>query len=328
MKTRLLLKNVFILAFFLQISGLFAQTDAADWDLSLNGGIGMSNILVEGASFGLIFEPRVPISANLMAGSKNGISYSTDGIIALETQLYLRWNFLNFPLGSGPSANSINLFIQGGIGFLGALNGPNRDFDVRDSRSSLLFDFTAGVTIPLSSRWSIEPSARAGYPFMFGFAITAGYKFPLASSKTEYIEVIQIPPPSEIIKRVMITQVEYIIFAPDRYRFNEYLDADARSLNELVINHVAQILRDNPNYLVRVEGHANPVSHEPGEIEELAVLSANRANEVARLLMARGVKEEQIVLIFYGGSRIIASDRDHWNMNRRVELIVVEVNTN
>jgi outer membrane protein OmpA-like peptidoglycan-associated protein len=345
------------------LNGLYAQPvlineNTKFW--SLNGGLATSDILVDGASFGLVIEPRFDLfpNINLMIGSKNGINYSTDGIISLETQVYLRWNFWQ-PVIFGFSTD---VFIQGGVGFLGALNGPDRPFDVRDSRSSLLGDLTAGITIPLSSRWQIEPSFRFGYPFIIGFAVTAGLKFPfnttrietrtetvietrfetrpevrvetiteagvetIIETRVEYVEVVRMPPAEEIIKRIMITQVEYIIFGADSFVFNQGIDADARALNELVIGQTARVLTGNPNLKIRIEGHANPVTHEITEIQELAILSENRANEVARLLRARGVREDQIIVVAYGGERAIASDRDHWNINRRVELIVIQVN--
>jgi outer membrane protein OmpA-like peptidoglycan-associated protein len=338
MKLQLFYKKLvfLLLPFLLLINGINAQTVFPDLDipyLSLNVGAGMSDILVDGASFGLIIEPRLPLTPNIMLGSKNGISFSTDRIIALETQVYLRWNFLRFFVDEDdPFQNSWNLFIQGGIGFLGAFKGSDRGFYIRDTRSSWLGDITVGINIPLSQRWNIEPSVRVGYPFIVGFAITAGYKFPL-SRETQYqrtpvIEYVEVrPPASEVIKRIMIAQVEYIIFAPDSSLFNIGIDADARALNELVIRHIVEILNENPDYLVRIEGHANPVTHLPEEIEELAVLSEARANTVANLLRSRGVREEQMVIIIHGGSRIIASERSHWNMNRRVELIVIQVNT-
>lgn len=317
---------VFLL-FFLIISGINAQSEESNWDFSywmLNGGIGMSDILVDGLSFGFIIEPKIPLTSSLMLGSKNAINFSTDGIIALETQVFLRWNFLTFNLFD----RDINAFIQGGLGFLGAIKGPYNRFDPRDTRSSLLADFTAGITIPLTSSLNIEPSVRFGYPFIFGLSVTAGYKFPLPQ-KTEYIERpgAAAATANEIIRRIIITQVEYILFGGDIYRYNEGIDADARSLNDLVLNQVSQILRENRDLHVRIEGHANPVTREPAEIQELAVLSERRANEVARLLRARGVRDEQIVLIALGGTRTIASDHAHWNMNRRVELIIIQMDT-
>jgi len=312
---------VLLLSFLINFSNAQTRVDVLDlsyWVLS--GGIGVNDILVDGASFGFLLDPRLSLTQNLMIGSKNGINFSTDGIIALETQLFLRWKFFQLDIQN----KTIPVFIQGGAGFLGALKGPYKHYDIRDSRSSLLGDITAGVTIPVNSRWFIEPSFRVGYPFISGFSITAGYKFPIPKG-TEHIEVIREISASEVIRRIMISQVEYIIFGPDISRFNVGIDADARSLNEMVINHIVQVLRENPNYLIRIEGHANPVTHEQSEIEELTALSAARANEVARILRSRGIRNEQMVVVVHGGTRVLATDHDHWNMNRRVELIIIQV---
>jgi hypothetical protein len=309
---------------------LYAQTDNPIQNtsyFSLEGGAGTSDVLVEGLSFSFLINPKFSLTPSFAIGAKNIFHVSTDDIMALETQVFLRWNFLR--LGKqGASGNTTDIFIQGGIGFLGAFKGN----DVKDSRASLLADATVGVTIPLSSSWYIEPSFRTGYPFIGGAAITVGRKFPLSRRQfheLEYVEVIKMLPASEIIKRIMITQVEYIIFAPNNSGFNYGVDRDARALNELVIEHTAKILRENPDFRIRIEGHANPVSHEPGEIEELLTLSTARANEVARQLVQKGVQEEQIIIIAYGGARVVAgaTDHDHWNMNRRVELIIIQVDT-
>jgi len=335
------MKRVFLILTFIFITfGLNAQNKSVNWDVShwvLAGGIGMSDILVDGTSYGIIFDPKLNLTPSTMLGSKNGLYFSTDGIIALETQAYFRWNFLRIPPGNkSASPNTTDIFIQGGIGLIGALKGPSAIElpNKEKTRSSLLFDATAGVTIPLNSRWHIEPSIRGGYPFWTGFAVTAGYKFPIlqqtnvyqeGQTVTEYVEVIKT---NEIIKRIMITQVEYIIFGPDVSVFNTGIDADARSLNELVLDHIAQLLKNDPNFRVRIEGHANPVTYAPGEIQVLSALSANRANEVARILREKGVEEEQIIVVALGGSRTLTSDHDRWNMNRRVELIVIQGDVN
>jgi len=310
---------------------LYAQVDSLNRDfssrdtpyISLDGGIGTSDVLVDGMSFSVLLNPKLSLTPAFMIGSKNIFHFTTDNIMALEAQAFFRWNLLRL----GSSQATTDIFIQGGAGFLGAFKGS----DVKNSRASVLADFTAGVTIPLSSRWYIEPSVRTGYPFIGGAAITFGHRFPLTKKVVfhdlEYVEVIRNLPPSEIIKRIAINQVEYVLFAPDSARFNTGIDRDAQSLNELVINHISQVLRENPDFHVRLEGHANPVTHASGEIDELITLSINRANEVARQLRQRGVREEQIVVIGYGGARIVANDHDHWNMNRRVELIIIQVDT-
>ena len=328
-------------------NGLFAQWEFPAGDFwSLDGGIGMGNIGVDGASFQLVVDPKLWLSPALMVGSRAGMAFSfeTEGyhsrlgnILTLETQVYLRWNFLR--LGDNPE-KLINIFAQGGIGLLASYRGEDNPFDdVTETRGSFLADAAVGVTIPFTPRWHIEPSVRAGYPHIWGFTVTAGYKFPLPQKtiikegqdrieiqdRVEYVDVIRT---NEIIRRIMISQVEYILFGPDISQFNVGLDADGRALNELVINNIGQVLKDNPDFRVRLEGHANPVYNNPEEIQVLAALSENRANEVSRLLRERGVREEQIVIVYFGGNRILTSEQQRWNLNRRVEMIVVQGDVN
>ena len=268
-----------------------------------------------------------------MIGNKNKLNFASDGIIALETQAYFRWNFLRLASKKlGTSGNTTNFFIQGGMGMIGALRGPDYASgpNEKNTRASLLFDATTGITIPLGSKWHIEPSIRGGYPFVVGFALTVGYKFPLPL-RTVYqnsIEYVEVERTNEIMRRILITQIEYIIFGPDISRFNAEIDSDARALNELVIDHVAKTLTGNPSLRVRIEGHANPVTHAPDEIQVLSALSENRANEVARLLRERGVEEDQIIVVALGGTRAIAHERDRWNVNRRVELMIIQGDIN
>jgi len=308
----------------LTLNAVYAQTGSdnlapygEEQYFALNGGLGTSNLLIMGTSFGLSADAHFLFVPNLAGGIKSGVSFSSDEITFLETQLFIRWYYLNPQLGF--LNNRINLFLQGGVGLLGAFRGS----EAQDSRSSLLFDLTTGVTIPLASNWHIEPSIRGGYPFFYGFTLTVGHKFHLPR-RTVYREL----PPNEIIRKIMISSVEYIIFAPNISRFNEELDANTRSLNDLIINQVAQILKEHPEFRVRVEGHANPVTNNPNEVSELYTLSTERANEIARLLTARGVKQEQIVVIAHGGARVITSSREEWSRNRRVELIVIQIDSN
>jgi hypothetical protein len=327
-----------LLVFTTIINGLYAQTEFPAGDFwSLDAGAGMSNILVHGIPAQIILDPKLWLSPPLMVGSRLGVSYSNEtdsrNILTFEGQVYLRWNFLRL----GRPERTINIFLQAGIGLISAYRGTDTPFDdVTMTRGSILFDAAAGITIPLSPKWHIEASIRGGYPHIVGFSITAGYKFPLPqktiyqdfSSGTENIETVRMLPPVEIIKRTMISSVEFILFGPDIGEYNIGIDHDAQGLNELALNSTAKLLMDNPDFLVRVEGHANPVTTNPREADELMALGAKRAHEVAEQLKARGVSEEQMVIISYGGTRTVTSDHDIWNRNRRVELIVIQVDTN
>jgi len=320
------------LVFFSLINGLYAQTDFPVGDFwSFDAGVGMTDILVRGESFQFILDPKLWLSPPLMVGSRLGVNYSVDkesrDIITFEGQVYLRWNFLR--LGKNPE-KKVNIFLQGGLGLISAYRGSdNNPFDdVTQTRGSIMADAAAGVTIPLTPRWHIEPSVRGGYPHIAGAGLTIGYKFPLPQrTKTQYIEVIKTLPPNEIIKRIMISEVEFILFGPDIGRYNIGIDRDAQGLNELVLNSITKTLKENSNLRVRIEGHANPVTTDPHEADELMTLSTLRANVVAEQLKAKGVNEEQMVVIAYGGTRTVTSEHDIWNRNRRVELIVIQVNT-
>lgn len=335
---------LFTAVFILIINGLFAYDEFPAGNYwSLNAGFGMSDILVDGLSYQFIIDPKLWLSPMFMIGSKTGVNLSFEdkndnnklsNILTLETQAYFRWNFLR--LGHNP-LRKINLFVQGGLGVLASYRGKDNPFDdVTLTRGSLLAEGSAGVTIPLSNRWHIEPSFRAGYPHIMGGAITAGYKFPLKQrtvyqnlpARTEVIQIIRGIPPNEIISRIMISAVEFVLFGPDIGRYNVGIDNDAVALNELILNHTADLLRQNPNFRARIEGHANPITEDPNEADELMTLSAIRSHAVADQLKSRGIRDEQMVVISFGGTRTVTSDHDIWNRNRRVEIIIIQVDTN
>jgi len=123
----------------------------------------------------------------------------------------------------------------------------------------------------------------------------------------------------------MVTAVEYIIFGPDTSKYNVGIDKDARGLNELALDYTAKTLVENPDYLVRIEGHANPFTVDPSEYDELMLLSSMRANTITEQLKAKGVSEEQMVVIAFGGTKTATSDYNSRNRNRRVELIIIKV---
>ncbi|MCL2601198.1 MAG: OmpA family protein [Treponema sp.] len=296
---------------------------------ALDAGIGISNFLVEGTPLPtIIIDPKLWLSPRLTVGSRAGFTYAVEpdehNILTFEGQVYLRWNFLTF----GKTENPANIFAQGGLGLVSAYRGWDSVFDeVTRTRGSLLFDAALGITVPISERWHFEPSVRGGYPHIWGVSLTAGYKFPLPKSFTREttIQVIQGVPPSEIIRHVLISAVEFVLFGPDIGSYNVGIDPDARQLNELVLNYAARTLRENPNFRVRIEGHANPYTISASEADELMTLSAMRSNVVAEQLRLRGVPEDQIVIVSFGGTRTATSEWDVRNRNRRVELIILQV---
>jgi len=318
---------------FLYIDKLYAQTEFPAGDFwALDAGLGASTILVKGQSFQLVIDPKIWLSPPLMVGSKLGVNYSTEedtsNILTFEGQVYLRWNFLR--LGKDEN-KKINIFTQAGLGMLSAYRGWGSDVfdDVTRTRGSLLADAAVGVTVPLTQRWHIEGLVRGGYPHLFGTSITVGYKFPLPEKKIyQRIEIDKTMPANEIIKIIKITSIEYILFGPDIGSYNIGIDRDAQQLNELVLNQIAKDLNENKDYRIRIEGHANPYTINHSEAEDLMALSALRSNTVAEQLRQRGVSDDQIVIIAYGGTRTATSEWDIRNRNRRVELMVIQIDLN
>jgi len=307
----------------LAVAGSFsAHADRWDRYWSLDIGVASSDILIQGVSFGLVLDPRVAITPAISIGSRNVFNFSTDettNIVALETLAYIRWNFLRW----GTPERPFNAFAQTGAGLIAAYRGDSP----RMTRGSVLADVTAGANIPLGERWHVEPALRVGYPIIMGATLTAGIRFPIRErTRTEISEVIRTIPPVEIVRRIAIAQSEFIIFGPDISAFNYGIDEDAIALNDLIINYTAETLRENPRYVVRIEGHANPLTYTPSQVAALVALSEERANEVAAILRNMGVPDEQIaVAASHGGTRIAARDFDHRNMNRRVELLIKEI---
>jgi len=324
MKTFKLRISFSLITLFVLVSALYAQTDfPAGHYWSLDAGVGISDLLVSGSSFQIVIDPKLWISPALTVGSKMGINYSSEedtyDILTFEGQVYLRWNFLR----PGKKENPTNIFIQGGLGLVSSYRGWDNVFDdVTRTRGSLLADAALGVTIPLSERWHIEPLIRGGYPHIWGASITAGYKFKLPQSR-ETIKTVTKMEYNEIIKHIKISAIEFVIFGPDIGNYNVGIDRDAQQLNELIIIGTAKFLIENPQYRVRIEGHANPYTITESEIEDLMALSTMRADVVAQQLRDRGVSDDQMVIVAFGGTRSATSEWDVRNRNRRVELMLI-----
>jgi len=364
------------LALIMLSGGLYAQTEIPSEDYwSLDAGVGMTDILIKGLSYQLLVDPKISISSPLMVGTRMEINYSTDKIFSLDNQIYLRWNFLRLGYPEKP----VNIFIQSGVGLLVAYRGGENGLfnDATKSRGSFLVDAAAGVTLPLSSDWHIEPSIRIGYPHIAGISVTIGRKIPFRAEQNKYscekyssaAEPVISEPNTEqsnvniesdkkknepILNDVVnaesvtlgsdteqsnvnidsnnrklnglifsdIAYAESVMFGADIEQYNVNVDSDTRKRNESVLNEIVKMLKKNPNYRVRIEGHANPFVSNPSKANGLIAFSKRRADTIAEQLRARGVDEKQMLVIAFGGTRPISGNKNRTEMNRRVELIV------
>jgi chemotaxis protein MotB len=87
-----------------------------------------------------------------------------------------------------------------------------------------------------------------------------------------------------------------------------------------VFQRVIKLMQDN-NWTLFVEGYAEPGerSLRDSTIDAFA-LSAQRATQVTRSLIQRGVRPEKITTVFYGDTRAVKGDK-----NRKVEFVLRKV---
>ncbi|GAA4374329.1 hypothetical protein GCM10023186_05800 [Hymenobacter koreensis] len=88
------------------------------------------------------------------------------------------------------------------------------------------------------------------------------------------------------------------------------------------LNRLARTLTDNPTVRIRLEGHTDNV----GPADKNQQLSEERVAEVRRYLVTRGVAEERIATVGYGGSKPrVSNDREETRkLNRRVEFTITK----
>ncbi|MDR2468021.1 MAG: OmpA family protein [Spirochaetaceae bacterium] len=87
------------------------------------------------------------------------------------------------------------------------------------------------------------------------------------------------------------------------------------------LNTVRQVLKDNPDYQLLIEGFANPVTNTKIEEPELQRLSSERAKETETWFVRDGVGRERLITIGEGG---ISDNRTQRAKNRRVQLTVIK----
>jgi peptidoglycan-associated lipoprotein len=100
-----------------------------------------------------------------------------------------------------------------------------------------------------------------------------------------------------------------------------YFDFDSsevRAADQDVVSRHAMQLGDNPNWRVRLEGHAD----ERGSREYNIGLGERRAQAVRQMLMIQGVSAAQISTVSFGEERPVAfgSSEEDYAQNRRVEF--------
>ncbi len=127
-------------------------------------------------------------------------------------------------------------------------------------------------------------------------------------SPTEEIRTEPVPPPSS--RRIVLRGVHF-----------DFNKTDIRPDSRPALNEAAELLKQNPNVRISVEGHTDAIGSDAYNEQ----LSTKRAEAVFRYLVNHGVDPEHMAVVGYGKRRPVAdNDTDSGRaQNRRVELHVV-----
>jgi len=162
----------------------------------------------------------------------------------------------------------------------------------------------------------------------------------LTDEQIKYI--IQQQPPQIILQTLNIIDIEYIIFAGSTSKYNGPHEAGANtdltpqetSSNNASVAAIAKALKDNPDYLIMLHGHANPTAFSDAEIGDLMKLSEDRAKAVEAELRTQfkainsgvDIEDKRVSVSGYGGEKVLFGQNSAYTaLNRRVEMILVWV---
>ncbi len=173
---------------------------------------------------------------------------------------------------------------------------------------------------------SMQLSASSG---KFKLTLDAGNKYAYVASAKGYFPVsgafdlTQTKGGQEVSSEIVLNPVAVgeaitlnnIYF--DTGKFN-LLPASSAELDRL-----AQLMRDNPNMEIRVEGHTDNL----GDFDKNVELSQNRANAVKKYLIGKGIDFARIESKGLGSTRPVSkgSSESERRRNRRVEFVVIKM---
>jgi len=126
------------------------------------------------------------------------------------------------------------------------------------------------------------------------------------------------PAPTPPQERVVVTEEQIITLEPIYFDFDK---STIKPVSYPVLDQVAQVMRDRPTVIVRVEGHTDSV----GSDKYNQRLSERRAHAVVKYLIAKGIESNRLEAVGFGESRPIATNDSPEGRakNRRTEFHIV-----
>ena len=310
------IKPALALCLFLSHIPLFAENE---FSLGLGPEINIVTLEERKAALGGVISAENRFGPIFAAGVNLGAAYGWNNLIGIESRIFGRWYFVR------PTA--MEFFFQGDAGLLVTL----RPSSPQESRGSPSVGMTLGARIFLPGSWYLEPYVRGGYPYLGGAGILMGYSPSKAKKNGEGRPEAALSGGEELLVRRELRTVPeiaalaidpYVYFASDVASFTG-LDRKTIENNYLLLVEIVEFLNQNPEYQLVIEGHANPVMNTKNEEETiLNPLSMERADMVSKTLISYGIDRRRLIIAGSGGTKTLIpwQDRNHWNLNRRVEF--------
>jgi outer membrane protein OmpA-like peptidoglycan-associated protein len=174
----------------------------------------------------------------------------------------------------------------------------------------------SGKAVALNERGEVRFIPLTAIPLFGPSALTANLP-----EINETISVESPPEEKPVAKEKPVLPIIYFIS----------YTAETFEAEENLFTHIALILRENPEYNITIEGHANytidPANTAARASEqkyELKPLSEIRAKSIANKLVQLGVASDRITVVGIGGEKPLAEweDKDNWWQNRRAEFVL------
>ncbi|MEO0091192.1 MAG: OmpA family protein [candidate division WOR-3 bacterium] len=121
-----------------------------------------------------------------------------------------------------------------------------------------------------------------------------------------------LPPPEEEVQKPEEVKAP-LKLSTVYFDFDKY---DIRPGDAVILKENAQVLKDNPDVKITIEGHCCPI----GTSEYNMALGFRRANAVKDYLVKLGIASDRLNTVSYGEERLVTENPNEYWKNRRCEF--------
>ena len=155
-------RSLFVCLLLFLTGFAFADEAQSDSKMAIGAGLEFNMNSRDNFAAGAVLAFDYNLFSSFAVGLNVSASNNFDGIFVIEPAALFRWYFLG--------GNGTGWFVQ-------ADAGAYLVFEDEDITPLFMGGIRAGLRLPVSDMFFIEPFGRVGYPFMFGIGILAGIRF-------------------------------------------------------------------------------------------------------------------------------------------------------